>query len=223
MKISKGLYIFLLLCGFLRVSFPAFGQEEEASGGFFTLDSLAVFHDTLWLGNSDNDSAPSPIMSQWGFSLTFHVSQRWYFAPELGLYYGLEYFYRDGRAFPAEIEYADAVKTLDIFAGFPVFYKFSPDDDFSLFAGTGPAFSFKIPMRTYGKGSAGDVGGYFLENYRFVHWEFTAIFEWNFFSQLAFCVRPRVIVPLYRLWDGEGAPIYDGLMAGVGFGLRLKL
>jgi hypothetical protein len=219
MKILKGLYIFFAVCGLLFISPPVFSQEDDS----VTLDSIGIFHDTLWVGNSDNDSAPSPIISQWGFSLRFHVTQRWYFAPELGLYYGLEYFYRDGQAFPAEIEYANAVKTLDIFLGSPFLYLFTPSDDFSIFVGTGPAFSFKIPLQTYGAGSSGDVGGYFIEKGRFIHWEITAAFEWNFFSQLSFCVRPRIIVPLYRLWDGDGMPIYDGLMAGVGFGLKLKL
>jgi hypothetical protein len=212
-------HIFLVLCCLFWGGFSAFSQEE---GGESAFQSLGVFHDTLWLGNSDNDSAPSPILSVWSVSAEFLISDRWYISPELG-FYEVEYFYRDDIAFPAEIEYADAVRTFDILLCSPVLYRFAPAEDFFILAGSGPAFSFKIPRRTYGDGSSGDIGGYFMQKARFIHWEITAGLEWKFFTRLAFYARTRFIVPLYRLWDGDDMPFYDGLMAGAGFGLRLKL
>jgi hypothetical protein len=223
MKKQGFLYILFALCGLFAAGLPAFAQAPSTDeADFFSLQSVGIFHDTLWLGNSDGNSAPSPILSVWGASLRFFLNERWFFAPELAVT-SVEYLYRDGVALPAEIEEANAVKTLDFLAGFPFLYRFRPADDLSLFAGTGPAFSFKIPIQTYGKGSAGDVGGYFMEKSRFIHWEVSAALEWDFFEYLAFCVRARLIVPLYRLWDGDSMPLYDGLMAGGSFGLRLKL
>jgi hypothetical protein len=207
-----------LACLLLAAPF-AFSQE---GGGEFSLKGFGIFHDTLWLGNSDTDSAPSPILSVWGASVKFSLPpENLYFAPEIG-FTSVEYFYRDGAALPAEIEYADAVKTIDIILSAPVLRRFMPAPDFIIHAGTGPAFSFKLPIQTYGEGSAGDVGGYFVGKARFIHWEASADFEWGFFDYLAFFVRARLIVPLYRIWDGESKPVYDGLMAGGGVGLRLK-
>jgi hypothetical protein len=223
MKKPGFFYIFFAVCAFLAAGLPAFAQEASASdAGSFSLQSVGIFHDTLWLGNSDGNSAPSPVLSVWGVSLRFFLKDEWFFAPELALA-SVEYLYRDGVALPAEIEEANAVKTLDFLLGLPVLYCFRPAEDVSVFAGTGPTFSFKLPIRTYGEASAGDVGGYFMEKSRFIHWEATATLEWDFFESLAFCVRVRLIVPVYRLWDGDDMPIYDGLMAGGSFGLRLKL
>jgi hypothetical protein len=219
MKKSKILQVFALLLGLLCTAFPAFSQEEEAD---FSFQGFGIFHDTLWLGNSDTDSAPSPIMSVWGALLKFSLpAENWYFSPEIG-FTTVEYFYRDGAAFPAEIEYADAVKTVNIISTLPLLYRFAPAQDFLIHTGTGPAFSFKIPVTTYGEGSAGDVGGYFTQKARFLHWEFSTDFEWGFFDYFGFFLRARFIIPLYRLWDGENKPLSDGLMAGGGFGLRLK-
>jgi hypothetical protein len=210
--------LFACLC-FLFAALPALSQE---GGGGSAFQGFGVFHDTLWLGNPDTDSAPSPILSVWGAAFKFSLPvENCYVAPEIG-FTSVEYFYRDGVAYPAEIEYADAVKTIDIILSAPLLYHFVPAQDFVIHAGTGPAFSFKIPIQTYGEGSAGDVGGYFIDKARFIHWEATADFEWGFFDYLGFFIRARVIFPLYRLWDGENKSLYNGLMAGGGFGLRLK-
>jgi hypothetical protein len=224
MKKSGFFYSFLAGCALWAAGIPAFAQEEApaAEAGFFSLQSVGIFHDTLWLGNSDGNSAPSPVLSVWGASLRFLLKDEWSFAPELALSL-VEYLYRDGVALPAEIEEANAVKTLDFLLAFPFLYRFRPAGDVSVYAGTGPTFSFKVPIRTYGEASASDVGGYFMEKGRFIHWEASATLEWDFFDYLAFCVRLRLIVPLYRLWDGDGMPLYDGLMAGGSFGLRVKL
>ncbi|MDR1626129.1 MAG: hypothetical protein LBT33_06270 [Spirochaetia bacterium] len=217
MKKTKTPRILLALACLLAAALPAVSQEGE---GVFR--GFGVFHDTLWLGNSDTDSAPSPILSVWGAAFKFSLPlESLYFAPEIG-FTSVEYFYREDAAFPAEIEYADAVKTIDIILSAPFLYRFVPAPDFVIHAGTGPAFSFKIPIQTYGEGSAGDVGGYFIDKARFVHWEASSDFEWGLFDYLAFFVRARLILPLYRIWDGESKPVYDGLMAGGGFGLRLK-
>ena len=219
MKRSGFPYIFFAVCVILA-GFPVFAADAE-DPDFFALQSVSVFHDTLWLGNSDNDSAPSPILSVWGASLRFHLKDRWSFAPELALT-TVEYLYRDGKALPAEIEEANAVRTLDIICGLPFLYRFQPANDLRVFAGTGPTFSFKVPYRTLGNASGTDVAEYFLQSGRFLHWEVCSVLEWDFHEYLGFCVRARIIIPVYRLWDGDNMPLYDGLMAGVSFGLRFR-
>jgi hypothetical protein len=206
---------------FLPSSVPAQEETENTAAAPSLFQGIEIFHDTLWIGNSDTDSAPSPIKGVWGVSAKFYVFGNWYFIPDIGFYY-TEYLYRDGTAYPAEIEAADAVGTFDILFSCAAFYKFAPAENFAILAGTGPAFSFKIPITSYGNAPTGEVGSYFLERGRFFHWELKAVLEWNVFPVLDFCVRARVILPIYRLWDGDNLPIYDGLMAGAGIGLRLK-
>ena len=206
-------FLYILLALFFAAALPAGAQD-------FGLQSLGVFHDTLWLANSDTDSAPSPILSVWGCSLRLGLDEKWSVAPEIA-FTSVEYFYRDDIAYPAEIEYADAVKTLNILFSVPFGYRYELAEDIIIHWGTGPAFSFKVPYKTYGNASSGDVAGYFMQKGRFFHWEGSADLEWKFFESLAFHVRARVLLPLYRIWDGDKMPLYDGLMFGVGFGLRL--
>ena len=206
-------FLYIIMAVFFGTSLPAFSQE---------LQSFGVFHDTLWLENSDSDSAPSPILSVWGLSARFGFGERLSLAPELS-FSSVEYLYRDGIALPAEIEYADAVKTINIIISSPVAFRFVPAQDMSIYLGTGPAFSFKVPVKTYGEASAGDVAGYFVKRGRFFHWEAAAGFDWKFYESLAFNIRARLLLPLYRAWDGDGMPLYDGMMFGVGFGLRVIL
>jgi len=218
MKKRSGFWLICIVVPFIFAGTPVFAADES---DFPVLQSIGIFHDNLWLGNSDKDSAPSPILSVWGVSLSFGLTDRWSVAPELGLT-TVEYLYRDGVALPAEIEEANAAKTLTLLLGIPFLYRFQPADSVSVFVGTGPAFSFKIPYKTFGDISGGDVAGYFIKSGRFFHWEVCTAVELDFFEHLGFYVRARVIVPLYRLWDGDNMPLYDGLFAGVSFGLRLK-
>ena len=204
---------FIFLTAFFAAGLPGFAQET----GF---QSIGVFHDTLWLANSDSDSAPSPILSVWGFSARIGIAEKWSIAPEIA-FSSVEYLYRDDIAYPAEIEYADAVRTLNIIFSIPVAYRFDPVEDIAIYVNAGPTFSFKVPYRTFGDVSRGDVAGYFTKKGRFFHWETGAALEWNFIESLAFYVRTRLVLPMYRMWDGDNMPFYDGLMFGVGFGLRL--
>jgi len=209
----KKAFCYIIFAAFISAGFPALAQD-------FALQSLGAFHDTLWLANSDKDSAPSPILSVWGFSMRFGLMGALSVAPEIA-FYEVEYLYRDGVAYPAEIEFADAVRTFNILLSIPFAYHFVPADDMVIHVGTGPAFSFKIPRRTYGDASGGDVAGYFLKKSRYLHWEAAASLEWRFYESLAIYIRTRILLPLYRQWDGDSLPFYDGMMAGVGFGLRL--
>ncbi|MCL1817754.1 MAG: hypothetical protein FWG35_02400, partial [Spirochaetaceae bacterium] len=170
--------VFLYICvmAFFAAGRPLFSQD-------FEFQSLGVFHDTLWLENSDRDSAPSPILSVWGFSVRLGLTEEWSVAPEIA-FSSVEYLYRDGIAYPAEIEYPDAVRTLTILFSLPFAYRYAPAEDMTFHWGTGPAFSFKVPYRTYGNAAAGDVAGYFMQKARFFHWEAAASFEWNFFESL---------------------------------------
>jgi hypothetical protein len=194
-------------------------SAQEAKSRF---QGVELFRDTLWLGNSDSDSAPSPVLGVWGAAAGFRMSDNLFFLPEIG-FYGLDYFYRDGKALPAEIEYADAVGTLVVLLDAVLAWNFPlRDERLAVKAGTGPALSFKIPVVPHGDAPTGEVVSYFLQNLRFLHWEIKGVFEWDISKSLGLSVRLRTLLPVYRLWDGEGAPFYDGLLAGAGIGLRIR-
>lgn len=199
----------------LLVASASFAQETRRFRG------VEFFRDTLWLGNSDGDSAPSPILGVWGAGASFSLGRDFFLLPEMG-FYGLDYFYRDGKALPAEIEYADAAGTLVVLVDSLAARSFSiTPDTLSVTLGTGPAFSFKIPIVRHGDSPAGEVGSYFIQKMRFLHWEIKAALEWNLTRSLGLSIRLRTLLPVYRIWDP--APFYDGLMAGAGLGLRLRI
>ena len=212
-------YIFFAACVILA-GFPAFASDAENPDSF-SYRGIEIFQETLLLGNSDKDSAPSPFMGALGTSLRFDLAGRWSTSPELALTI-MDYLYRDGKAHPALFEETNAVKALKIFFAIPVLYSFRPADDLSVFLRTGAVFSFNIPIKASGDASSGDVAEYFMEKGRFFHWEACVGFEWDTKESLAFTSRARLIVPVYRLWDGDKMPLYDGMMAGVSFGLRFR-
>jgi hypothetical protein len=196
--------------------------STPAGAASFEFQEIELFRDTLWLGNSVQDSAPSPILGVWGAAARFKLTDLFSFRPELG-FYGMDYFYQDNRALPAEIEYKDAVGTLCILVD-PVFMYSYPFNDprFSAGAGVSPTLAFKIPLLRYGDAPDSEVASYFLENLRFFHVEIRGYFDWNFSKLFGLSARLRTLLPLYRLWDGEGSPFYDGLLAGGGIGLRIR-
>lgn len=194
----------------------AAAQDPSRFGG------VEIFRDVLWLGNSVSDSAPSPILGVWGASAKFRVTNSLYFMPEIGLY-GIEYFHRDGKSLPAEIEAPDAVGTLVVLLDPLLMYRFTPGNaKLSLLAGTGPALSLKIPLIPHGDAPRDEVAAYFYENLRFLYWEVKGALEWRITDFLEFTFRMRTLLPVFHLWDGEGSPFYDNLLAGAGIGVRLK-
>jgi hypothetical protein len=209
----------LLVCiGLFNLTLSAFGLEL-----LFDFQEIEVFYDVLRLENSDSDSAPSPILGVLGAGARFKLTDLLSFRPGIG-FYGIEYFYRDGKAFPAEIEKKDAVGTLGLLIELPVVYRYDfKDTRFSAGGGLGPALSVKIPLIPHGDAPTGEVAGYFLEDLRFFYLEIRGFFDWNLSDLFGLSFRLRALLPVFHLWDGENVPFSDQMMLGAGVGLRIKL
>lgn len=209
--------LWVLICLF-SFSFP---QALNAAWEF-NRESFEFFYDVLWLGNSDTDSAPSPLLGVVGIGVRFTLSDTFSFQPELGLY-GMEYFYRDGKAYPAEIEYKDAVGVIGILLDPLLYYRYPlRGETLVLNGGFGPAFSFKVPLVPHGDAPTQEVGSYFLSSGRFLYLELRGTLDWTITRALGLSIRIRTLLPVYHLWDGEGVPFYDQLFLGAGIGLRIK-
>jgi hypothetical protein len=215
---GKALFVFaILFWGIGSISPPSIAAQWK-----FEKEDISFFYDVLWLGNSDDDSAPSPLLGVVGGGIRFRLSDVLLFAPEIG-FYGAEYFYREGKAYPAEIEYKDAVGVLGILIDPLLYYQYPVRNNLTLNGGFGPAFSFKIPLIPHGDAPSGEVGGYFLESARFLYLEARGSLEWKFTEALGLTVRLRTLLPVFHLWDGENVPFYDQLFFGGGIGLQINL
>ena len=89
-------------------------------------------------------------------------------------------------------------------------------------AAAGPALSVKIPLIPHGEDPSSDVASYFFGSGRFLYFELKTYFDWNVTDWLGLTIRIRTLLPIFHLWDGEGSPFYDQLIAGGGVGLRLR-
>lgn len=188
----------------------------------FRRESFEFYYDVLWLGNSDTDSAPSPLLGVVGGGIRFWLSDSFSFQPELG-FYGMEYFYRDGKAYPAEIEYKDAVGVIGLLIDPLLYYRYPlKGETLVLNGGFGPAFSFKIPLVPHGDAPTKEVGNYFLSSAKFLYLELRGTLDWTLTRALGISVRIRTLLPIFHLWDGEGVPFYDQLFLGAGIGIRIK-
>lgn len=216
MKSKRLRNLFLSAVFIFAFTFPAGALELQ-------FKEIEAFRDVLWLGNSVTDSAPSPILSVWGAGARFHLEGPFWFNPEMS-FYGIEYFYENNKALPAEIEYKDAVGTLGILLDPLLVFEYPLDDKnrLKLGGGAGPAFSIKIPLIAHGEDPSGDVAGYFFGGGRFLYFELKSYFDWNVTDWLGLTIRIRTLLPVFHFWDGEGSPFYDQLLAGGGVGLRLR-
>jgi len=214
---KRATFVLWVITGFF-VIFP----DHTYPAWEFRKESFEFFYDVLWLGNSDTDSAPSPLLGVFGGGVRFWLSDSFSFQPELGLY-GMEYFYRDGKAYPAEIEYKDAVGVIGILIDPLLYYRYPlKGETLVLNGGFGPALSFKIPLVPHGDAPTQEVGDYFLSNARFFYLELRGTLDWTITRALGLSVRLRTLLPIFHLWDGEGAPFYDQLFFGAGLGIRIK-
>ncbi|MFQ3620950.1 MAG: hypothetical protein SNJ78_08385 [Spirochaetales bacterium] len=210
-----GLAVF---CIFLFL-FSAFTLDSVSSLEFRE-DSFYFFYDVLWLGNSDKDSAPSPLIGVVGGGWRFFLSESFAIEPEIG-FYGAEYFYREGKAYPAEIEYADAVGVLGVLISPLIYYRYTlrPGSLF-LHGALGPTLSFKIPLVPHGNAPSSEVANYFLSGGRFFYFELRSTLDWSITNALGLTVRLRSVLPTFQLWNGE--PFYDQLFLGGGVALRIS-
>ena len=187
-----------------------------ASG--FELQSYSIEGGPLFMLNTDDEGAPSPLLPNIGAGLEME-SGSGYFLPSINIswnYYQLSEEDADVVQ-PAEIEYADSLLLMNILIDFPYSMRYSLKKQLDLGWLVSPALMLKIPLKTWGEGETrkSDILGYFYGG-RFVFLEAGGYLLWNYSEKNSFRTSLSVYLPVYHLWDGR--PFMDEMMLKLGFG-----
>lgn len=181
------------------------------------LDSIGVTGGVIYVRNSSDDGAPSPILPYIGINAVFRLDEKLSLEPSLSLTANYYLWSETGEtAIPAEIEYADSVLLLNLILDCPVVMKYRVKENVSLGMLASPAFIFRVPLKAWGEGEdrKKDITSYFYGG-RFIFLETGGLVEWNYSENKSFQSRLDILFPVYHIWDG-GA-FSDHLSVRLGF------
>ncbi len=176
---------------------------------YFSVDLGLIF-----LGNSEEYSAPNPVILQ-GLGATFPVYQIDALTIEIGgLFYGTQYQWTDNRASPADIERANNFFVLAMQIDGRVAYEWQLSDQVGIGVAGGLSLVFRIPLFAFDNGEQyrSDMTAYFFDMARFLYPRADFFVDWGIVEGLELRFTVQALVPIYNLWIGEGLPFWDGGM-----------
>ncbi len=184
------------------------------------LNTLELDGGLLFIGSTDEQSAPSPLIPAIGMSFRI-PSKLWIFDVESSfLLTGTYYQYENGRASPAEPEHRDFAVTgilgdARLAYGFPVGKKITLGGDFGL------ALFLRLPIPLFPDASQdfGPTFGYLHGRLRFLYPETGLFARLTVLENLDLKLSLRAGWPVYLIWDGEQLPFPEGLLVSGLIGL----
>ncbi len=218
--ISRKLNLTILISTALLFLFNA--GILNASG----IDYIEIDTGLLYLGNSETDSAPSPILRTVG--LTVPLLKMNLFTIRTGIdFWGNYYAYNGTRALPQEIEAPGdrwnwVLSTL-IDTRFGMEYAFNS----TILAGAdiGLAFLLRFPIVSsdVAKNDRLALMQYLFGKGRFFYPSNDIYLTWNVYEKFSLSFNLKILYPLFHLWDGESLPFYDQLIVSGLIGFVIKL
>ena len=192
--------------------------------GALEFKSLTLEGGPLFILNTDDEGAPSPLLPSIGISGEIDNGNNRYFLPSVNISWNYYQLSEEDSAVvqPAEIEYAVSLLLLNLLIDFPYSIKYPLKD--SLTAGwlASPAIMLKIPLKAWGEGDSqrGDILGYFYGG-RFIFLEAGGYLIWNYSEKNSFKTSLSTYLPVYHFWDGRS--FVDEIMIKLGFGFSFDL
>ena len=212
---------FILILSFALILF--FQNISELSA--LDINYVEINSGILYLGNSDTNSAPSPILRTIG--ITLPLFQKNIFTIRSGInFWGNYYAYNGSRALPQEIEAPEDrwnwILATNIDTRFGINYRFNKSIEAG--ADTSLAFLLRFPIVSseIAKNDKLSLLQYFFGKGRFFYPANDLYFTWNVYNKLALSFNTKIMYPLFHLWDGESLPFYDQLIliGTIGFVIR---
>jgi hypothetical protein len=187
------------------------------------LEYIQIDAGLVYQVNSEQDSAPAPLMPAAGIVLPWRTFGKW--PLEYGLLtFGTYYRLAAGRALPAELENRD-FWVQGILASVRLGPEFMLGEKVSLGLQGGISLLLRAPVPLFDDvtGDWGDLTMYFYRKLRFIYPEAGLSATLPLRERVSLRVSARAWFPLFHLWDGEGMPFTDQLLAGLLLGFVVKL
>jgi len=176
------------------------------------LDTFGLDGGLFFIGSTDPDSAPSPLLPAVGVTLPIQ-RKLWIFQPEYSfLLTGTYYQYANNRASPAELDFRDYAVAC-ILADIRGAYTFLKRKKFSMGTDIGLSAFLRIPIPLFPDAGEdfGSTLSYFYV-FRFLYPETGFFGTYRIREDLDLKLSLRAYWPLYLLWSPEDPPFPEGLL-----------
>ena len=181
------------------------------------LSWLGIDTGLILLINTDQDSAPSPLLNTLGVSIPFLGGDNPLYWEASLLFFNTHYQHSIGangmdRFTPAEIEKADSLWTLGLILDTRFGYALKLGDTVRIGGAAGLAAVFRLPLIAIEQGGEyqGPAMSYFLT--RFLYPELEIAVHWDILKSMGLAIAVRGLFPLFHIWDGENLPFFDQMM-----------
>ena len=168
----------------------------------------------IYIGSTDPQSAPSPIIPANGITFQFPRKLGIFDLESSFLLTGTYYQYANNRASPAEPDFRDFA-VVCILGDFRLAYKFLNRESFSLGTDFGLSAFLRIPIPLPVSPDAsqnfGNTLSYFYA-FRFLYPETGFFGTYRILENIDLKLSLRASWPLYLLWDDEDLPFPEGLL-----------
>ncbi len=185
----------------------------------------------LYLGNSDTDSAPSPILRTIGTTVPFFyqslLDELTFVIKGQILFWSGYYYFNGSRALPQEVEAPGEKWNWVLATTIDPRFAFEYSFNHSITAGLdiGLAFLLRFPIISSESSSenSSQILQYFFSNGRFFYPENNLYIIWNVFDNLALSFSLKFMYPIFHLWDTENLPFYDQFILSALIGFMIKI
>ena len=179
------------------------------------IDRISIDSGLIFIGNSAQDSAPSPVLRTIGANIPLFRSGL--FVISTGLqFWGSYYAYNGQRALPQEMEAPGDLwnwilaSMLD--SRFGLEYPFNEKLTIGSDAGLSFLLRFPIVSSEAANPDRLPVMQYFFSKGRFLYPETSIYLIWNVYKKVGVSFTVKSYYPVFHLWDGENLPFYDELL-----------
>lgn len=174
-----------------------------------SLSFIQIDGGLLFIGNTDEESAPSPLIPTLG--LTFPIIDHPFLNLESGfLLFSTYYQYENERATPVELEHRDfwvLGTIIDARFGFEI----QITSAFSMGLNACLAFLLRLPVPLFDDVQEvyGSIWGYFYKQVRFFYPETELFAQFAILEKIGLKLSLRAYYPMFHLWDQENLPFLD--------------
>ena len=178
------------------------------------LEEIQIDAGLVYQVNSQEDSAPSPLMPAVGVVFPWKKGGKLH--PEFGFHTFGTYYRLDGdRALPAELEHRD-FWVQGIQAAVRLGPRFLLGEELILGLQGGLSLLLRLPVPLAGAGGDfGGMAGYFYGGFRLLYPEAGFFFELPVREHLSLRLSMRAGIPIFNIWDSGDIPFTDQLLAGL--------
>ena len=174
----------------------------------------------MYIGNS---AGISPVVQTIGASMMLRGDGPFFLEPTLDFFY--TYYDASGpRTVPAPYESGTGMFTLGALATFQAGLLYPVSKSVEIGGALGFDLLIRVPIELQNTNiDPGAAMAYFYGMARFIYPESRFIFRWRVADGVGLIFTLRAMYPLFHLWDGEGLPFYDQLMAAFDLGFAISV